>query len=459
MRRMIACIILALLTSGSSIYAACKTEACKSATAWKSGYSAIVLDDDITPERYQAVLAAVASNGGTVAIEVENVLLGWVPTTASAKLRREDGVRAVMHTPVPRIELNSRGDGGRAALRFFNSVLSGEYEETVEAGLRVNAKPLTSCVVGRGERTENAGATTSAGRLSGVAGKFRNASAEWDGVPPHRNPDMRGRVTVQVFRVDSSWQQPAIDEFTWTTERLTYANNQILAGFTFWVNQAAGRSIPLSFRVKFVSLLSHYTRTEPRIWVSWEPIRTDYDQHHLWVNDALVWVGFGATNPTPDAVFNNNEAYNLSMLNDTNGPYDRSFSVYLVYNPPDLGAPSEFPYDNVGFEVTRAYAVADGPYTIMMWNSGGWMPENIGLTLTHETAHIFWACDEYSGGCQSCLNCRIFDGPRNRQTHPWIQNRNCQSGDVGGAACSNADCVMRNNAHALCLDTPMQVGW
>jgi len=78
-------------------YAKCKTEACREATAWKAGYTAVVLDDNISGADYRAALDTITRSGGIVAIEAERVILGWVPLGAAGKVRQARGVTAVLY--------------------------------------------------------------------------------------------------------------------------------------------------------------------------------------------------------------------------------------------------------------------------------------------------------------------------------------------------------------------------
>src|SRR5947209_5335811 len=103
MRKAAVALIICLLINAGSLYAACKSEACKQATAWKTGYTAIILDDNISRADYFAVLDAVKANNGVVGIEAEHVLLGWVPIRVAGKIRGTRGVRSVLYEAVSRL--------------------------------------------------------------------------------------------------------------------------------------------------------------------------------------------------------------------------------------------------------------------------------------------------------------------------------------------------------------------
>ena len=467
--------LAALFTiAATAAHAKCKTEACRNAVAWKNGYTAIVLDDDISSTDYAAVLEAVKANGGAVGLESERALLGWLPRAAAARLRARRGVRAVLFDPVPRPADLVANEEARYALGFFNRVLSGEYEDRIEAGLAIQGQPLQGCVVGRGPAaslaagSEGKGAIASASLLRDVpAAAHRGGEkaadtrlAEPGAGPdywyhtPYQNPDMRGRVTVQLFRLDSNG---AIDPnlYTWSNADFAFARDQVAGAFSFWANAAYARNITLSFRVLICDPLSRYTRQIVPTPTKYEPITHGYADDYLWVNDALWYFGYDSPSPTPDSVYSANEQFNASKKNDPYyGSYDRSFSVYVIYNPPP--APSVFA------DGYRAYAMSDGPLVMLMWNSAGWGPDNLGRVLTHETGHIFWACDEYydqpsNTGCFSCNHCFYNVGPRNQLATPWITNGNCNYPTTGCDV--SVSCMMKDLYAGLCSRTPAQIGW
>ena len=271
---------------------------------------------------------------------------------------------------------------------------------------------------------------------------------------------MRGRITVQLFRLDSDG---SIDPnlYTWTTADIGTSRDQVYSAFTFWVDQATARGIALSFRVQTEDPFSQLTRSIFPTPTHYEPITRSSGDDYLWINDALAANSYGASPVTPDNVYSQNEAFNLAKAADpVYGPYDGSFSVFIVYNP--FPAPDRFA------DSQRAYTRwLGGPYAIVMWNSAGWGPSNLGLVLTHETGHIFWACDEYynasdNSGCASCYYCTYNVGPRNQLATPWITNANCDHIiDGSGAVCDvpRTSCMMKNQTYNLCSHTPGQIGW
>ena len=110
-------------------------------------------------------------------------------------------------------------------------------------------------------------------------------------------------------------------------------------------------------------------------------------------------------------------------------------------------------------EFAMALEYPDGPFVMMMWNSDGAGPNNIGLVLSHETGHIFWACDEYynSSTNTGCLTCGICQ-PGGLQGPRTATNRNCDY-PFGSCYIPRADCMMKYESYTLCGDTVSQIGW
>jgi len=478
MRKLSLVLFICLLASAGSLYAACKTEACQLAVAWKNDYTAIVLADDISREEYLAVLDAVAANRGAVGIEAERVLLGWVPRPAAARLRAVRGVKSVVYDAVGRPGDVVKNAQAREALGFFNRVLSGEYEDIVEIGLAKPSDPLAGCIRQRSPDASqlqifSSGITGDAGEQPDELGAhveepdhahaFESPQRPDDVTSyfwfrtPYQNPNMRGRITVQLFRMESDGTvDPNL--YTWNTTDFQYAHDQVWGAFNFWANEAYNRGVTLSFRVKTVDILSRYTRNFVPTGTRYEPISRPASQDYLWMNDALSKYGYGASPVTAENVYTRNDQFNAYWRNDpTYGNFDGSFTVYVVYNPVGV-APATFA------DGYRAYAFYDGPHTTVMWNSGGWGPANMGRVLTHEAGHIFWACDEYydapsNTGCFTCSNCLFNVGPRNQQQTPWILNANCDHPTATGCDISRVSCMMKDLSPGLCAHTPGQVGW
>ena len=473
MRKAALALIICLSIHAGSIYAVCKSEACKQATAWKNGYTAVVLDDNISRADYFAVLDAVKANNGVIAIEAERVLLGWIPITRAGKIRGVRGVSAVLYEAVQRPDVFVHRGDALAALSFFNRVRTGEFEDKIEAGLAVTGQPLTGDVAGENS-VSHSGTQDQTDFIRragpGKSAKFPGSASPLSipccgFYPPWHNPQMRGRITVQLFTLDSNGPDAdgltTTNLYTWSNTDYGTSRDQVFSAYTFWVNQAANHSpaITLSFRVETEDPFNRNTRSFMPTPIHYEPIVHSISDDYKWMNDALAANGYGAASPiTKDGVYYQNEAYNDAKQNDpVYGPFDGSYTLYIVYNPSP--APDHFT-NGLGAYV----AYLGGPSATVPWNSLGWGPYNIGRNVVHETGHIFWACDEYynsvnQSGCNTCKYCTYNLGPRNQVDTPWITNGNCVHSTDGSPCDTMTACMMKGEDYVLCSHTMEQVGW
>jgi hypothetical protein len=115
---------------------------------------------------------------------------------------------------------------------------------------------------------------------------------------------------------------------------------------------------------------------------------------------------------------------------------DWAYCAFVAANP---SGPNQF---TDGY---AAWAYLGGPYTALLQHSFGWPFMQV---FTHESGHIFRACDEYYepgyGGCTSCGPCGA----------TGVENGNCEYCNPG-----SSNCMMKGNTWGLCYWTPGQVGW
>jgi hypothetical protein len=223
------------------------------------------------------------------------------------------------------------------------------------------------------------------------------------------------------------------------------------------VDQATNHSpsVTLSFAVKTQDPFNRYTRSIYPTPTHYEPITHSTDDDYKWINDALAPLGYGASPVTAYNVYTKNEAFNLDKAADpVYGPYDGSFSLYIVYDPD----PNHNSFADMGQSAYCGFK--GGPYAMVPWDSAGWGSNNLGRVVTHETGHIFWACDEYGSQCFSCYDCYYNIGPHNQVQTPWVTNGNCSNPSANGPCDTPLTiCMMKYNDYTLCPHTPGQIGW
>jgi hypothetical protein len=141
---------------------------------------------------------------------------------------------------------------------------------------------------------------------------------------------------------------------------------QVFASCIYWVTMANQSSIYLTF------VFLAWEAYDPTVSTRYEPITHSSNDDYLWVNDVMSHLGYGAAPITPENVYTKVDQYNLAQRAWLS--CDAAYSVFIAYNP----APAPIVFAN-GY---RAYAMIDGPFVQMMYNSAGWGPNNISLVLT-----------------------------------------------------------------------------
>jgi hypothetical protein len=384
---------------------------------WQQGYTLVVTSNtDIS----SANLARdfVTEQGGRIAILLPpHIMLGWVPPELAGKLIGKHGIELISYETVGLTALRYKDEGTVAAASFFNSVICGEIAEEAERAETTQGDPLADDVKGP-PTLDYQSYQENLGQI-GLAASSANSDS------------LTGAVAVSLFFIESDGGVDA-NTYTWTSTDQQNTVNRSLSELSWWSSQAQTFNQNLSFSVFSYSATGSVTQQ------SFEPIFHSSSDDGLWINEIMSHLGF----TSGDAIARVT-AFNTYMRHyaGTNWAY----SAFIGYNP----APAPATFTDQRFAYTIALG---GPYTQLLFRNDGWGEANFGLVLTHETGHIFWACDEYYqpgyGGCQGCDVCASF-GPR-----PNAANGNC-------AACNpNAvDCMMRGNSHALCSFTPAQIGW
>jgi hypothetical protein len=185
---------------------------------------------------------------------------------------------------------------------------------------------------------------------------------------------MLGRIAVTPVLLESDG---TIDVSTedWTPSHVATVMNNIQVGLNWWNRLLAKES-----SVHTIEWVIDRTYVDTRLNTPWEPINRTSNSYDLWVSRFLNDVGFGNSfdleqnvrsfNQSQREKFQSNWAFTIFVVNSDRDP-DDTFAV--------------------GGSFSRAFAFAGGLFMVVP--SG--RPDS---TYTHETGHIFWARDEYSGG-------------------------------------------------------------
>lgn len=472
MKKCLIAVAVSLVVAVGSVQAqgGCATPQCQQAIAWHKGYTAVILKSTVTSEQQYAIEQSIRDAGGRIALIGRHVFLGWIEPRAVAQLRRLDGVALITTAPVDVAAVGIVGSDHHASnarnlLTFYNNVVTGREAARTAKALLQDVPPLLNDVSPGGSamaRAIPATSTLSAPGMNPRGGRLK-VSPEL-AHNPWPNASMTGRISVQVWPTESNGAIDA-NEFNWNTGPPNYDDvhwvdmwNQAFTVHSFWASQAGtyGRS------VSFVVDGWHWS--EAPFSISYEPIRRTWQDDYLYINEVLsrwnehyqpggVVGGWGASPVNRDNVHFRVQQFIENLV--AQGEFGPLTGAYIVFVTPNWAATAPKQFANI-----RSYAEF-GLYTNTAFDNAGYGTANWYRVVRHETGHIFWACDEYSGGCNFCASCYgpgsgypAGFGPR-----PTVPNGNC---DVGsGASClfPRQDCMMKTANDVLCPHTASQIGW
>jgi hypothetical protein len=419
---------LILIACVSSPVAAADTD--PNELAFLDDLSLVVLDtDDINSLHLARRL--IQSKGGRIAImSPPSVLIGWVPYGLEDELVGKMGIEAIHYSEVASETLDRGNPRTRAMIEFFNSAVRGDitYDHYMEAENRLaSAAPP--------ERRSDAFDPETI-EFDAYIENLKNAGLdvgvlEKDGLLPDPsspaiagNSDfMTGTVALTVFFVESDGSGSDPDLYTWIPEDMQHYLDGVATGLAWWASRAAMHG---DCWVTF--LINYYSGADPRCQQWMEPIQHASNYQSTWIDEIMTNFGY-----TSGGYFTKVTSFNTWQRSYYQT--DRSYSAFVPYNPPPAGTSFK--------DGHTAYAYLGGPFTVLLFRVMGWTTNQV---FTHESGHIFYACDEYTGGCvsYSCTSTCRNNSP----------NANCEACNPG-----SRDCMMKENSFSLCSYTPTHVGW
>ncbi len=390
--------------------------------SWLEGLSLIVLDTQDIGSMH-AAHAFIREAGGTVAIlSPPSLLFAWLPPAKTAALEGRHPIRAIHHGEVTAADLGLEDAQSRSMLQYWNAVVRGEIRSRAELGKPQGWQPgagdvRTPDAIEPWAYVQNLQANgfdpaqlAQRGLLAGKAGP---------GATIQGNSDrMTGTVTVTLLFVESDGTGSDPNTYTWTdTDMQSYVNG-VNTGLAWWSAQARDyNNCWVAFFVRYVP------PTDSRCQQWREMVTHPSADVAAMASDVMAKFGYSSGGHTTRV-----SAFNTAQRATYGTQW--AYTGFVAYNP--LPAAAQLT------DGTSAFAYLLGPYTFLLFRSYGWAPEQV---FTHESGHIFGACDEYADGCTCGAIC--IDEP----------NGNCE--DCGGGA----SCMMRLNTFTLCSYTDNQVGW
>ena len=212
---------------------------------------------------------------------------------------------------------------------------------------------------------------------------------------------MLGDVLVSVVLLESDGSIDA-DTEDWTPDHIQSVKNNVRQGLEWWSDLLDQQDSVHSLNFKI-----DYTFADNPIATGYEPINRRSDDFIYWIEDFFADVDLSNNDSFSKRIrqFNHRQR----VAHDTNW----AFTIFVVNS--DNDSDDRFRTDG---SFSLAYAFAGGRFFVMT-------SERPASTVAHETAHMFWAMDEYSGskpydarrGYYNTQNTNAIDGhpdPRSR---------------------------------------------
>jgi hypothetical protein len=424
----LSCAVLLFLLALSAPTFAHSGASSRSPVEWMKGYTLVLVDADSKSDLADARDFIVAQ-GGTVAIVLPpHAILGWISPEVGAKILGKRGIRSIHRSTVDAASAGFSDRETQIAIKLFNDIASGatarrtQREANRETGPEADRPGMVDCALPRPPIDRNDLIRNL--RLLGAEDSARNITPQF-----FSNSDvMDGTVAVAIFLIESTGGIDP-DTYTWSSADQNFAVAQVIDGLNWWVDQSRAFSLgrPLQFTVV------PYLATNPACQVPYEPVLHEGRDTNLWVNRIMSNLGASEGDTTTRVA-----AFDQRLKDENRANW--AFSIFIAYNPP----PARQSY----VDGRASWAYLGGPYATILFRSFGWQLSRI---ISHETGHIFYACDEYSQPGYATCSCTCAP-----EVRPEALNGNCQD-----ASCvrNSTDCMMRLNEFALCPYTVAQIGW
>ncbi|HJQ25953.1 MAG TPA: putative Ig domain-containing protein [Blastocatellia bacterium] len=419
---LLCCVLLLLLTATGPI-ASAQTAA---PVEGMKDYTLILVDAE-TADQLSEARDFIAASGGTVAVVLPpKAIFGWVPPAVADRIVGQHRIRAVQRSVINTPPAGFRDRVTQMAIRMFNDMASGRAARRRQ---RDAARPA-------GPQTDRPGFIDTEPHPK-LNRQQMMESLQRLGIAPagdvrtqfFGNSDvMDGTVAVALFLIESNGAADP-NLYSWSNDDTTTAVTQTLEGLNWWVEQS--RAFQLARPLQF-TLVPHLPN-DPVSQVPYEPILHPASDATFWIAKIMSNLGI----PEGDVV--TQVAVYDQMLRQQQHT-DWAYSIFVGYNP--IGTATAFT------DHRSSWAFIGGPYVQSLFRSFGWPLSRV---VSHESGHIFYACDEYfQPGYQTC-SCSCAPEVRRDATNGNCQDTTCNPNSTA--------CMMRLNELALCPHTAAQIGW
>jgi hypothetical protein len=409
--------------------------------SWMKGYTLILLDTNSSAELSRA-REFISAQGGRIAITLPpHALLGWITPEVKARIQGHHKIRAVYNSIVDAASVGFTDKDTLLAVKMFNDVVSGRRasrrnkqlgsqnlapDDPGRAPFTSSRPPMLDCALpqpalSKSDFIRNLQMLGATDTLLDVQGQIEPNYFD-------NTNTMDGSVAVALFLIESNGASDP-DLYNWTEEDQNYAIAQVIDGLNWWVDQS--RAFNLGRPLQFTVL--PYRASNPVCQQPYEPILHEGRSAGLWVSAIMSNLGLSTGDTfVRVATFDR-------VIKDQNRA-NWAFSIFMAYNPPP---------GRTSFTDGRAsWAYLGGPYATVLFRSFGWPLSQI---ISHETGHIFYACDEYNQPGYQVCSCTCAP-----EVRPDAKNGNCEEGTCN---LNSVACMMRSNEFTICPFTAAQLGW
>lgn len=387
---------------------------------WLRGLAFVLLDsaDEIALRQARGVIQA---QGGRIALmSPPSTLVGWIPRELHRDLIGQAHIAAIHDREIDSGQVAAWDPATRAMATWFNEAITGRYQQRMAAEITKSPPPAPEGM--RSDVLEREPMD-----LQGILQNLRAQGLDTDLLSKQglleldkgNSDTMAGTVAVTLFFVESNGTGADPNLYTWTDSAVQEYLAGVNTGLAWWTTKAAEFSdCWVAFLVRW------FPPTDPRCAQWREMVLHPSADVGGMVSDVMANFGYsGGNHLTRVDAFNTAER----LLRGT----DRSYSAFVAYNP----SPAADQLTNG----TSAFAYLLGPYTFLLYRSYSWRPDQV---FTHESGHIFGACDEYADGCACAGSCTN-----------GVPNQNCEN------CAQSGPCMMKYNSFGLCQYTDGHVGW
>jgi hypothetical protein len=209
------------------------------------------------------------------------------------------------------------------------------------------------------------------------------AGLPYGAMPDDTGEFMLGDVAVNVVLLESASGKAPFDASTenWTPASIAAIKQKVQDGVNWWKDSLD--AMP-NVRDGLLNFTYDWTYADNPVQTGYEPISRISNDFALWIYDFLNQAGFNQTgNYSSDIrAFNNYERLQKGT--------DWAFTIFVVNNAHEVATGQDGLFAPGG-SFSRAFSFAGGRFMVVP-------ADRPASTFAHETGHMFWAIDEYSGG-------------------------------------------------------------